>query len=64
MTARKNLDRAAARYRKANAAREAALEELKEAIRAADAAGVPRPEIIEASGVTRRTVYLALKAET
>lgn len=64
MTARKDLDRAAARYRKATAARDAALDELKDAIRAADAAGVPRPEIIEASGVTRRTVYLALKDRT
>lgn len=63
MTPRKNLDRAAARYRKANAERDAALEALKEAIRLADDAGVPRPEIIEASGVTRRTVYLALKRQ-
>lgn len=57
------LKKAGRKYARAQAARDAALEELREAIRAAGAAGhSPTNEIIPAAGVARQTVFDALKA--
>lgn len=54
------LRRAARKYEKAQAARDAAMVELTEAMRAADVAGVSRNEIQRVAGVARNTVYSAL----
>lgn len=54
------LRRAAKKYEKAQAARDAAFTELGEAIRAADQAGVGRNEIQRQAGVARQTVWNAL----
>ena len=40
--------------------RDATMVELRDAIRTADAAGVPRAHIAAAAGVTRQTVYTIL----
>jgi hypothetical protein len=56
------LKRAARKYEKAVAAREAALHELVLAMRAADQAGVARNEIQRTSGLARQTVYDAVTA--
>lgn len=56
------VKRAARRYAKAQAVRDAALAELQAAIRAADdAGGVTRKDIIAAAGVAKQTVYDALR---
>jgi DNA invertase Pin-like site-specific DNA recombinase len=60
--AMRDLRRAATRYRRAQAARDAALADLQQAIRDADAeGGNTRNAIIEAAGVGRQTVYDVLK---
>jgi hypothetical protein len=56
------LKRAARKYEKAQAAREAAMHALVLAMRAADQAGVARNEIQRASGLARQTVYNAVTA--
>jgi hypothetical protein len=54
--------RAARRYARAQAARDAALAELLAAARAADAKGAhQRTELVAASGLARQTVYDALR---
>jgi DNA-binding phage protein len=51
----------AAKYRKAQEARDKALEDLTAAMRAADAAGaMSRNEIQRVTGLARQTVYRAL----
>lgn len=64
--AMRELRKAAKRFTRAQEARDAALDDLRAAIRAADAAGGhTRNEIIAASGVARQTVFDALRtAET
>lgn len=59
-----SLTKAGRRYARAQAARDAALTELQEAIRSANReGGHTRSELIEAAGVARQTVYDALKGK-
>lgn len=55
------LRRAARKFKKAGEARDVAAAELADAIRAADAAGVARNEIVRVAGVARQTVYRAVE---
>lgn len=57
------LRRSATRYRKAKTAADAALDELTQAIRTADAAGVPRKDVLAESPLARQTTYNALAAK-
>lgn len=54
------LKRAAAKYEKAEKARQAAMAELRDSILMADAAGVARNEIQRLTGVARVTLYRIL----
>lgn len=54
------IKKAARKYEKAQAARDAAMAELVAAMRAADEANVARNEIQRASGLARQTVYNAV----
>lgn len=55
------LRQAAGKFRAAAAARDQAADELADAIRVADAAGMARNEIVEVAGVARMTVYRAVE---
>lgn len=55
-----SLKKAAKKYEKAQAARDAAMAELVTAMREADEAGVARNEIQRLSGLARQTVYNAV----
>lgn len=63
MTETEYLKRAAKKYEKAQAARDAAMAELIVAMQAADAAGVARNEIQRLSGLARQTVYNAVSSK-
>jgi hypothetical protein len=56
------LKKAAKKYEKAQAARDAAMHELVLAMRQADKEGLARNEIQRLSGLARRTVYNAVSA--
>lgn len=57
-----DVEKAARKFRRTQEARDAALADLLEAIRQADAAGgVTRGQLIESSGLARQTVYDALR---
>jgi DNA invertase Pin-like site-specific DNA recombinase len=57
------IKKAAQKYERAQAARDAAMAELVAAMRAADTAGVSRNEIQRASGLARQTVYNAVSVK-
>lgn len=59
--ARAALAEAGQTYAVLRRVRDRALAELEDAMRAADAAGVSRAEIIRLSGVAKQTVYDALQ---
>jgi hypothetical protein len=54
------LREAAKRYHQADAARQAAMDELRRCMIGADKAGLPRAHIAAIAGVARQTVYDAL----
>lgn len=55
--------KASTKYRRAQAARDSALEELLEACREASAAGDGPYNIIRASGLAKQTVYDAIRSQ-
>jgi hypothetical protein len=58
------LRKAAAKYARANAARKAALDDLLEAVRAADAeGGHSRQALVAEAGIAKQTVYNVLDAK-
>ncbi|SDN35293.1 hypothetical protein SAMN05660642_04643 [Geodermatophilus siccatus] len=62
---RRKVERLAAKFAKAQAARDAALHELQEGLREADATGeFTRKELIALSGLARQTVFDALKPKS